>query len=55
MVIIQCFIHGMNGNPVGYKVFVIKGICHSTITITKHIYSNIVKVDGKLKKIGGVN
>jgi len=54
MIIIHCFIHGINGRLVGMKTFVMKGIRHSIVTITKHIYSNIVQIDGKLKKLGGI-
>ena len=54
MIFIYCTIHGMNGKPIGMKIFAMKGMKGSTIKIFKRVYSNIVQIDGKLKKLGGV-
>lgn len=51
MILIFCKIHGMNGKPVGIKVFAVRGVKGSTIKIFKKVYANIVSVNGKLKKL----
>ena len=51
MIYVYCLIHSMYGRPIGVKVFALKGIRGTTIRIQKKIYSNIVTIDGKLKKI----
>jgi len=51
MIYLFCEIHGMNGKFVGNKVFMLKGIKNTTITIHKCAYSNIIEIDGKLKKL----
>lgn len=51
MICIILFVHGISGKFLGTKVYISQGIRGSTITIYKRIYSNIVQVNGKLKKL----
>lgn len=53
MILIYCMIHGMNGKPVGMKIFAMKGVNGSTMSIFKHVYSNIVTINDKLQKLEG--
>jgi len=47
-----CVVHGISGKVVGLKVFYMKLPKGVTMFRIKHLYKNIVDVDGELKDIG---
>lgn len=51
MIFIVCAVHGMSGKFLGVKMYACKGTKNTTVTIFKKLYTNIVKVDGKLKQL----
>lgn len=52
MIYVFCQVHGMNGKPVGGKIYAIPKLNGMTLKLRKKVYANIVDIDGKLKKLG---
>uniref|UniRef100_A0A6H1Z8K4 Uncharacterized protein n=1 Tax=viral metagenome TaxID=1070528 RepID=A0A6H1Z8K4_9ZZZZ len=51
MIYVICEIHGINGLPVGEKIYVSSAVKRATIKVFRRIYANIVKIEGKLVKL----
>lgn len=52
MILVKGIIHEISGKPIGIKIWCLRGLPGTTVTITRHIYANIVKVDGRLVNLG---
>jgi len=52
MIFVHCEIRGMNGKPVGGKIYAIPKLKGMTIHLRKRLYANIVNINGKLRKVG---